>query len=117
LWQYSARHRAPLLDLTLIHERRVMSSILIGLFAGMILSGSLFVLPEFLRNISAHTYSATQTGQIICVYALTAAAVRPLMVPFIARLGQRKTIAFALLMLIASMLIFQDILTTDTSTG
>ena len=93
-----------------------MSAILIGLFTGMILSGSLFVLPEFLRNVSAHTYSATQTGQIICVYALTAAAVRPLMVPLIAHIGQRKTIVLALSMLIASMLIFQHFLTTDTPT-
>jgi DHA2 family multidrug resistance protein len=117
LWQYSARNRARLLDLTLIRDQRVMSSILIGLFAGMILSGSLFVLPEFLRNVSEHTYSATQTGRIICVYALTAAAVRPLMVPLIAHIGQRKTIVLALSMLIASMLVFQHLLTTDTATG
>ena len=107
LWQCSPRNPGPLLDLALIRDRRVMSAILIGLFTGMILSGSLFVLPEFLRNISAHTYSATQTGQIICVYALTAAAVRPLMVPLIAHLGQRKTIVVALSVLIASMLLFQ----------
>ena len=91
-----------------------MSAILIGLFTGMILSGSLFVLPEYLRNISTHTYSATQAGQIICVYALTAAAVRPLMVPLIAHLGQRKTIIGALSVLIASMLLFQHYLTRDT---
>jgi DHA2 family multidrug resistance protein len=117
LWQYSARNRAPLLDLTLIHERRVMSSILIGLFTGMILSGSLYVLPEFLRNVSEHTYSATQTGRIICVYALTAAAVRPLMVPLIAHIGQRKTVVLALFMLLASMLVFRHFLTTDTPAG
>jgi DHA2 family multidrug resistance protein len=116
LWQYSPQNRAPLLDLTLIRDRRVMSSILIGLFAGMILSGSLFVLPEFLRNVSEHSYSATQTGQIVCVYALTAAAVRPLMVPLIAHIGQRKTIVLALSMLIASMLVFQHVLTTGTAT-
>jgi MFS transporter, DHA2 family, multidrug resistance protein len=114
LWQYSPRNRAPLLDLALVRDRRVMSAILIGLFTGMILSGSLFVLPEFLRDISAHTYSATQTGQLICVYALTAAAVRPLMVPLIARLGQRKTIVGALSVLIASMVLFQHYLTRDT---
>ena len=115
LWQYSPRNRAPLLDLALVRDRRVMSAILIGLFTGMILSGSLFVLPEYLRNISAHTYSATQTGQIICVYALTAAAVRPLMVPLIAHLGQRKTIVGALSLLVASMLLFQHYLTRDTA--
>jgi DHA2 family multidrug resistance protein len=117
VWQYNPQNRAPLLDLALIRDRRVMSAILIGLFAGMILSGSLFVLPEYLRNISTHTYSATQTGQIICVYALTAAAVRPLMVPVIAHIGQRKTIALALIVLIASMLVFQHFLTTDTPAG
>jgi DHA2 family multidrug resistance protein len=116
-WQSSPFNRVPLLDMALLRERHVMSSIFVGLFAGMILSGSLFVLPEFLRNISAHTYSATQTGQIICVYALTAAAVRPLMVPLIARIGQRKTIAIALSMLVASMLVLLHFLTTDTSTG
>jgi MFS transporter, DHA2 family, multidrug resistance protein len=116
-WQYTPRNEAPLLDLSLVRNRPVMSSVLIGVFAGLILSGSLFVLPEFLRNVSTHTYSATQTGRIICVYALAAAAARPFMVPLIARLGQRKTIAIALAMLIASMLAFQHFLTTDTSLG
>ena len=116
LWQSSPRNPAPLLDLALVRDRRVMSSILIGLFAGMILSGSLFVLPEFLRNVSERTYSATQTGQVICLYALTAAAVRPLMVPLIAHIGQRKTIVIALSLLVASMLVFQRILTTGTAT-
>jgi MFS transporter, DHA2 family, multidrug resistance protein len=117
VWQSSPRNPAPLLDLALVRDRRVMSSIMIGLFAGMILSGSLFVLPEFLRNVSERTYSATQTGRVICVYALTAAAVRPLMVPLIAHIGQRKTIVIALSLLVASMLVFQRILTTGTATG
>jgi DHA2 family multidrug resistance protein len=117
LWQFSPRNGDPLLDLALIRDRRVMAAILIGVFTGMILSGSLFVLPEFLRNVSEHTYSATQTGRIICVYALTAAVVRPLMVPLIAHVGQRKTIIAALSMLIASMVLFQRFLTTETATG
>jgi MFS transporter, DHA2 family, multidrug resistance protein len=116
-WQFSPRNAAPLLDLSLLRNRPVMSSVLIGLFAGLILSGSLFVLPEYLRNVSTHTYSATQTGRIICVYAVAAAAARPFMVPLIARLGQRKVISIALSMLIASMLLFQHFLTTDTSVG
>jgi DHA2 family multidrug resistance protein len=39
------------------------------------------------------------------------------MVPLIAHIGQRKTIVVALSVLVASMLIFQHILTTDTATG
>jgi MFS transporter, DHA2 family, multidrug resistance protein len=114
IWQGSPRNRTPLLWLDLLRDRNVMSSALIGIFTGMILSGSLFVLPEFLRNISSQTHSATQTGQIMCVYALTAAAIRPLMVGFIARFGQRKAIAFALIMLIASMVLLNRLLTTET---
>jgi MFS transporter, DHA2 family, multidrug resistance protein len=113
-WQMSTVNRTPLLWLELMRDRNVLSSALIGVFTGMILSGSLFVLPEFLRNVSSNTYSATQTGQIMCVYALTAAAIRPLMVGFIARVGQRKAIAFALTMLILSMLICNRLLTTGT---
>jgi DHA2 family multidrug resistance protein len=113
-WQTSPRNREPLLNLSLLRDRRLLSSIFIGLFAGMILSGSLYVLPEFLRNVSAKTYSATQTGRIICIYAFTAAIVRRLILPLIANVGQRKTMIFSFTMLIASMLIFQYVLTTDT---
>jgi MFS family permease len=87
---------------------------LIGIFTGIILSGSLYALPEFLRNIDPQPHSATHTGRIMCVYALTAAAIRPLVVPFVARLGQRKAIVFALVMLICSMLLFSRLLTLDT---
>ncbi|MFM0206534.1 MFS transporter [Paraburkholderia sediminicola] len=114
VWQASPANRTPLLWLGLLRDRYVLSSALIGVFTGVILSGSLFVLPEFLRNLSTHTYSATQTGQIICVYALTAAAIRPHMVGLIARIGQRKTIVIALVMLITSMVLFNRLLTTDT---
>ena len=113
-WQMSPRNAAPLVSLTLLRDRYVLSSALIGICAGMILSGSLYVLPEFLRNADAQTHSATQTGRIISVYALAAAALRPLMVSVIARFGQRKVIAGALCMLILSMLVFNHLLTADT---
>jgi choline dehydrogenase-like flavoprotein len=73
-------------------------------------------LPRSEQNVSAQTYSASQTGQIICVYALTTGAARPLMVPLIAHIGQRKTIVIALSILPGSMLVFQHFLTTDTAT-
>lgn len=113
-WQGSPANRSPLMCIDLLRDRHVLSSAVLGVFTGMILSGSVFVLPEFLRNLAANTYSATQTGQIMCVYALSAAAMRPLIVPLITRVGQRKTIAIALVMLIASMVVFHRLLTTDT---
>lgn len=113
-WQGSPANRSPLMCIDLLRDRHVLSSAVLGVFTGMILSGSVFVLPEFLRNLAANTYSATQTGQIMCVYALSAAAMRPLIVPLITRVGQRKTIAIALVMLIASMVVFHRLLTTGT---
>jgi DHA2 family multidrug resistance protein len=116
VWQCSPRNPTPLLCLDLLLDRNVMASALIGVFTGMILSGSLYVLPEFLRNIASPTLSATQTGQVMCVYALAAAAVRPLMVGFIARIGQRKAICIALIMLVLSMALFNRFLTAGTPT-
>ena len=113
-WQTSPRNKVPLLCLDLLRDRRVMSSALIGVFTGMILSGSLFVLPEYLRNVASPRLSAAQTGRLMCVYALAAAAIRPLMVGLIARLGQRKVISAAMIALIASMLILNRLLTTET---
>jgi DHA2 family multidrug resistance protein len=92
----------------------VQAAICLGLFAGVILSGSLYALPEFLRNVYPEQLSATQTGQIMCVYALAAAAIRPLVTKSIARFGQRKVIAFAFVMLIASMLLVAQQMTTGT---
>lgn len=114
LWQTSPRNRFPLLRLHLITDRYVLSSILMGVLTGIILSGSLYLAPEFLRNVSSAPLSATQTGRVMCVYALTAAAVRPLIVPIVANYGQRKTIAGALICLIASMLLFWRFMTSDT---
>src|ERR1700691_886311 len=114
IWQTSARNRAPLLRLELLLDRYVLSSALIGVLTGMILSGSLYMLPEFLRNVTSEPLSATQTGRVMAVYALTAAAVRPLVVSVVARFGQRKTICGALVCLIASMLLINRFLTTET---
>jgi DHA2 family multidrug resistance protein len=116
-WQMSPRNRYPLFDIPLLTNRHVMASVLIGIFTGMILSGSLFVLPEFLRNTDSQTHGATQTGRLICIYALTAAAIRPFVPGMIARTGPRRAIAIAVGMLIASMLLLNHWLTTGTSDG
>jgi MFS transporter, DHA2 family, multidrug resistance protein len=113
-WQACAANRTPLLDISLLANRAVLSSAVLGVFTGIILSGSLYALPEYLRNIDPRHLSAGQTAQVMCVYALAAAAIRPLMVEAIARLGQRLAILFALCCLIASMLWFSRVLTSDT---
>ena len=64
----------PLMDMSLLINRDVIASVFIGIFAGMILSGSLFVLPEFLRLVDSQTHSATQAGRLIASYALAGTA-------------------------------------------
>jgi len=113
-WQASPRNRYPLLQLRLIRTRPVLSSVFLGVCAGTILSGSLYALPEYLRGVDPNRLSATDTGRLICVYSLTAAAIRPFVVKGIAKFGQRKTIAFAFTMLVLSMLIFARLMTTGT---
>jgi DHA2 family multidrug resistance protein len=115
LWQVAPINRAPLLDLALVRDRRVMAAIVLGVFTGMILSGSLYALPEYLRDIDPRHLSAFQAGQVMCVYALTAAAIRPMMVEVVARIGQRVAILLALIALFLSMLSFAHVLTTGTA--
>jgi MFS transporter, DHA2 family, multidrug resistance protein len=113
-WQLSPRNPAPLLNLRLVRNRNMQAAIFIGLLAGIILSGSIYAFPEYLRTVFPHPLSAAQTGQIMCAYSLTAALLRVYVTPAIARFGQRKTITFAFGMLIASMLIAARLMTTET---
>jgi DHA2 family multidrug resistance protein len=113
-WQLHPNNSAPLLKIGLITNRNLQAAICLGLFAGLILSGALYAMPEFLRNTFPTPLSATQTGLIMCIYALTAAAIRPLVTPAIAKFGPRKVIGFAFLALIAAMLSAWRLLTLQT---
>jgi EmrB/QacA subfamily drug resistance transporter len=116
-WQFSSENRYPLFNMSLLKERNVVAAMLIGIFLGMILSGSLFVLPEFLRNVDSQTHSATQTGRLIAFYALVAAAVRPTITWLVARFGPRKLMVVALSLMIMGMLMLYRWLTTSTPDG
>lgn len=113
-WQSTSWNPAPLLQIDLLRDRRVLAAALLGSFTGMILSGSLYVLPEFLRSAAGQDHSATQTGRILAAYALTAALIRPAMVPLIGRIGQRKAIMLALCCLMASMFSLSRVITPGT---
>ena len=113
-WQFSARNTVRLLRLELVRDRNVLASIFLGTFAGIILSGSIYALPEFLRNVYPQQLNATDTGRIMCVYALTAAAIRPLVTWSIGKAGQRKVLTFALAMLVVAMLLMGRLVTTGT---
>jgi MFS transporter, DHA2 family, multidrug resistance protein len=113
-WQLHSRNDVRLLRLELTQDRHVLASVLLGLFVGIILSGSIYALPEFLRNVHPARLNATDTGRLMCVYALTAAAIRPLVTRVIGKVGQRKVLTFSLVMLIASMLLMARLVTPMT---
>src|SRR6202041_1187597 len=73
-----------------------------------------YALPEFLRNVYPGELNATDTGRIMSVYALTAAAIRPLVTWTMGKVGQRKVLTFALVMLILSMLLMARLVTPGT---
>lgn len=104
----------PIMRLWMLRDRNVLASVLIGTFTGMILAGALYALPEYLRGVDPQPRSASQTGHVMCVYALAAVCIRPLVTPAIGRFGQRKVTTFALASLIASMLLMAHLLTTGT---
>jgi MFS transporter, DHA2 family, multidrug resistance protein len=113
-WQLSWRNESRLLRLDLVRDRNVLASICLGTFVGIILSGSIYALPEFLRSVYPAQLNATDTGRVMCVYALTAAAIRPVVTWAIGKVGQRKVLSFALVMLILSMLTMARLVTPDT---
>ena len=113
-WQTSPRNTVPLLSLGLVRDRNVLAAVLIGVFTGIIISASLYALPEFLRTVDGQPHSATRIGQVMCVYAVTAALIRPLVTKGIGRFGERRVAAFSLLMLVASMLLMARLVTTGT---
>jgi MFS family permease len=113
-WQLNPRNESRLIRLDLLRDRNVLASIFLGIFGGVILSGSIYALPEFLRNVYPGRLNATDTGRIMCVYALTAAAIRPLVTWAMSKVGQRKALTFALVMLILSMLTMARLVTPGT---
>jgi DHA2 family multidrug resistance protein len=115
LWESSAHKDVRLLRLELVRDRHVLASVLLGILAGVILSGSIYALPEYLRHVDPRELDATHTGRIMCVYAFTAALIRPLVTKSIGLFGQRKVLTFALAMLIISMLVFARLMTTATA--
>jgi DHA2 family multidrug resistance protein len=113
-WQLHSHNEIRLLRLELVRDRNVLASIFLGTFVGIILSGSIYALPQFLRNVYPPQLNATDTGRIMCVYAITAAAIRPLVTWSIGKVGQRKVLTFALVMLILSMLLMARLVTPTT---
>ncbi|ODP31562.1 MFS transporter [Pandoraea sp. ISTKB] len=116
-WQRHHRNDRRLHRLELLRHRDVMASVVLGVLAGIIVSGSTYALPEFLRTVYSPRLDATHTGRVLCVYALTAAAIRPLVTRSVAKFGPRKVLAFAFVLLTISMSVMSHLITTTTPYG
>jgi len=115
VWQLSSRNRAPLLDLRYMKERTVYAGGVIGFSLGLLLSGSLYVIPQYLRTVESH--SALQTGALLSFGAigalLTLWALQHLQ-PLTKRLGSRFILTLGFLTAMISELMFAHFLTADT---
>lgn len=115
LWQLSPRNQAPLLDLRYMRERSVYAGGILGFALGLLLSGSLYVIPQYLRTVESH--SALQTGMLLSISSAGAAVslwLLQFVQPLVRRLGSRLILAIAFLTAMISELMFAQFLTPDT---
>ncbi len=114
-WQLSPYNRHPLLHLERGADRGVLSAIVLGTVLGMLLSGSLFLTPQYLRRVESH--SALQTGEMLSISALSSIAVfccvKPLFKALL-KFGGRSVIGFALFVQMLSMGLLGHVVTSDT---
>jgi EmrB/QacA subfamily drug resistance transporter len=114
-WQLSSWNKAPLLDLRYMKERTVYAGGTVSFVLGVLLSGSLYVIPQYLRTVESH--SALQTGVLLGVSSAGAAIAVCLFryaQPFTKRVGNRLIIATAFLASMISEFMFGHFLTPDT---
>lgn len=115
LWQLSVRNASPLLDLRYLKTKTVYAGSLLAFALGMLLTGSLYVIPQYLRVVEAH--SASQTGLLLSVGSAATILLSWLLLRFqglVRRSGARAVIAAALVVEMVSQLIFAHVLTPDT---
>ena len=115
VWVLHPRNRNPLFRLGLVRTRAALAAAALGYPIGMLLAGSVYVLPQYLRTIEVH--SATQAGLLLSLGSTAAVGV---LVAFrltsqtIRRFGGSAVLACALLIECASQLLFAHYLTVDT---
>ncbi|WP_162538048.1 MFS transporter [Granulicella sp. WH15] len=114
-WQLTPKNRQPVLHLDYLGDRGVFSAAVLGVVLGMLLGGSLYVLPQYLRRVESH--SALQTGVFISITGVatlvTLSAVQWIGAA-IFKLGGKTVMAFALFVQMTAMGWFGHIVTVDT---
>lgn len=115
VWELHPRNQNPLFRLALIRTRAALAAAALGYPIGMLLAGSVYVLPQYLRTIEVH--SATQTGLLLSIGSLASVAVLvafKLTTQAIQRFGGPAVLACALLLECGSQFLFAHYVTVDT---
>jgi DHA2 family multidrug resistance protein len=115
VWQMMRANHHPLLDLhQLRFNRGVLAATALGATIGVMLGGSLYVLPQYLRGLERH--SSMQTGCMLAIYGATSAILfgLPQARTWMVKLGGRLGLALIMLIQAAAMLLFAHYMTSDT---
>lgn len=115
LWQLAPQNRYPLLDLFVLRHATARAAAVLGFLIGVLLAGSLYVLPLYLRNIETH--SALQSGVLLSIGGAASVLVlcgfRPVVALF-SKIGGGAVLLVSLFVEIGSQLLFAHYLTPDT---
>ena len=114
-WQFAPRNREPLLHLAQLRDRGLLSAAVLGVVLGMLLGGSLYVLPQYLRRVESH--SALQAGELMSISGISGIAmllIVPRLAKVIMKVGGKAVMAFALFVQMISMAWLGHIITGDT---
>jgi EmrB/QacA subfamily drug resistance transporter len=114
-WQLAPINRWPLLQLDRLRDRAEAAAAVLGFCLGILLAGSLYVIPLFLRGIESH--SALQTGELLSIVGLGALTVLcsfSFVSNVIQKFGSAPVLTLALVAEIISQLLFARVITPDT---
>jgi EmrB/QacA subfamily drug resistance transporter len=115
LWELSPWNSDPLVDVAFLRDRSSLAGAVLGFAVGILLAGSLYVIPQYLRSLEAH--SAFQTGLLLSIGGASAVLVLcgfGAVSVLITRLGGGGVLVIALLVEMTSQLLFAHYLTPDT---
>jgi MFS transporter, DHA2 family, multidrug resistance protein len=110
--QFTARR--PVLKLRLVLTRHFGGVVIMALALGMVMFGSMFVIPQFLAVLA--DYNALQTGYVVFLMGLPAFALMPILPLLMRILDIRIALSIALLLLAVSCFL-TDSLTTASAGG
>jgi DHA2 family multidrug resistance protein len=116
-WQIHPRNRHPLFDVLHVRHRGMLATVAMAVFFGINLSGSLYILPQYLREVETLTHSAFQTGEILAfsgLVMLLSLAFTGSVVRLLVRFGGRIVIFGCIILQIAGMFLFVPVITSGT---